>query len=357
MGGVAFAIIVGFVAFGIAFGIAQGITRSALRRYLNGRNEAFKNGLLSGRRWLAEYIAESEYNIDRRDTYLQTKKHAAMKSGEIVKEIKREKRNITRQLMFYKYIVKSYEEYFPFLSDYRNAILDETIPLSSGVDNVDTLKQSDPVVQYLSSEEFRKIPVAKRNQLALDRYMQRPKANWEIGKMYERYIGYLYEKDGWDVHFHGAVKGFEDLGRDLICKRGDNVIIIQAKCWSSKKVIREKHVFQLYGSALLYKMENSCADIHPMLCVTTDLSNVALYAAKELGIEVNSIPFDNDYPMVKCNVSKTTGEKIYHLPFDQQYDRIKIFGPDECYVGSVAKAEKLGFRRAWRFTGATSPGN
>ena len=60
---------------------------------------------------------------------------------------------------------------------------------------------------------------SEKLQKMLDWYWNRPsKSNWQIGRDYERYIGYLYETKGWNVYYHGK-KGFEDLGRDLICKK------------------------------------------------------------------------------------------------------------------------------------------
>src|SRR3954454_23378596 len=35
-----------------------------------------------------------------------------------------------------------------------------------------------------------------------------------------RYVGYVYETQGYDVEFTGAIEGFEDMGRDLIARRG-----------------------------------------------------------------------------------------------------------------------------------------
>ena len=56
--------------------------------------------------------------------------------------------------------------------------------------------------------------------------------------------------------------------------------------------------------------------------------------------------------MIKCNINQGSKERIYHLPFDQQYDRIKIvLSLGECYAPNVAEAERLGFRRAYRFAG------
>ena len=64
-----------------------------------------------------------------------------------------------------------------------------------------------------------------------------------------------------------------------------------------------------------------------------------------------NFPFQQ-YPSIKCNVSRRNGEKIYHLPMDQQYDRTIIEQErNECYVETVAEAENLGFRRAWRWRG------
>jgi len=57
------------------------------------------------------------------------------------------------------------------------------------------------------------------------------------------------------------------------------------------------------------------------------------------------------YPIIKCNVSMRDGSKIYHLPFDQQYDSTIIKYKNECYVETIAEAEALGFRRAFRWRG------
>lgn len=70
-----------------------------------------------------------------------------------------------------------------------------------------------------------------------------------------------------------------------------------------------------------------------------------------LGVHlVDNFPLQR-YPIIKCNVSLRDREKIYHLPFDQQYDRTLIEYKHECYVETVAEAEALGFRRAFRWRG------
>ena len=346
----------GLVGLGIAFGIARGLVarlresayNAKLRSYLDGRDASFKAGFLRGRRWLAEFIAEAEQARDRRDDYLRHKSHPARKSAEIVKELKQEKRAFAERLKFLEFQLKAYEEYFPQLEEYRDLILDERVPLSAGSDNLEELESSDPSQRYVSGEEWDRLSVTERNQLALDRYLARPKSNWEIGRYYERYLGFLREMTGWTVTYHGALHGFEDLGRDLICVKDGAVEIVQAKCWSRSKVIHEKHLFQLFGTTVHYRLSNIGAQVTPILATTTSLSEVAGEVARVLGIRVDSIPLPPSYAIIKCNINPGSREKIYHLPFDQQYDRTQVSRPGECYLETVKEAEHRGFRRAWR---------
>ena len=352
---------------GIVYAIVLGIVRSTQERIerkriqierkkiqslLDQRDEIFRESFGKGRLWLAEFIAEARKALDERlEMHLRDKKHPAQKSAEVVKEIAREKRELQKQVKFLEYQLRSYEEYFPQLEEYRDLILDERVPLSAGADNLQELEAADPTEKFLSREEWEKLPVHARNQLALDRYLERAKSDWEIGRLYERYLGYLRETSGWVVTYHGALRGFEDLGRDLICVKDKGVEIVQAKCWSRSKVIHEKHVFQLFGTTIHYRLASPGVPVTAVLATTTSLSDVAAEAAKVLDIRVDTIMLPPSYAMIKCNINPGTGERIYHLPFDQQYDRTQICRPGECYVETVKKAEQLGFRRAWRYLG------
>ncbi|WP_261863474.1 hypothetical protein [Psychrobacter sp. JCM 18900] len=44
------------------------------------------------------------------------------------------------------------------------------------------------------------------NQKELDRYISKNHSKEEIGLFYERYVGYVFEKKGWHVIYHGAKK-------------------------------------------------------------------------------------------------------------------------------------------------------
>ena len=325
--------------------------------YLAQRDQAFANGYLPGRKWLARFIAEADTALDEDIAYkLRAKKRPAMKAAEEISAARAEKRKYKERVKFLEYQLLTYEEYFPLLEEYQEAILDESISLSAHNNNIETLESSDPVLKFVDKDEYQKLCQAERNQLALDRYLSRNHSQAMIGRFYERYLGYLHERDGWEVEYIGIFKGLEDLGRDLICKKENQVKVVQAKCWSSEKLIHEKHIFQLFGTTQLYLMDETDIDlfapnVRPVFITTTQLSEVAKRAAEWLEIAVEEYyPLDKTYPMIKCNINLRSQEKIYHLPMDQQYDKVKITPETgECYVKTTAEAEALGFRRAFRY--------
>lgn len=320
---------------------------------LMAATKAFEASYVRGRKWLAAYIAEAfaapEEAIARG---LENKKHPAQKAADEVRRVSQEKKALRVQLKYLEYAIKTYHEYYPVLEEYSDDILNELATLDLDEDDA---PDADRVVRYISKEEYDKLSVTQRNQLALDKWRVRRKSNVEIGRAYERYLGYRYEQEGWAVTFIGALEGLEDMGRDLLCARGDEVHVVQAKYWSKHKTIHEKHIFQLYGTSVLVPRthpELRGKRISPMFATTTALSETAVWAAKALNVQVRPIDMDLDYPVIKCNING--GAHIYHLPFDQQYDRVRIIpAKGELYVKSVAEAEAKGFRRAKRYYGGS----
>jgi hypothetical protein len=326
----------------------------------------------SGFPWLANAFADFYYLQKLKEAdYLEHKSHPAPVSAEKVRNITRERRIIEEKLRITQGIIHYYQNLFPFLEEFLGEIDEEVLKKVLSRNIEEPIKEVDevgidPVRIYLSSlseEEYQKLSSAERNQLALDRYWSRPyKSWWQIGKEYERYVGYIYEANGYNVFYQGILEGFDDLGRDLICKKEEQTIIIQCKRWSQHKTIHEKHINQLYGTVIKYIIDNKLTKqpslfpfdekISAILYTTTKLSDRAKEFAKCLCIGVNEEFPLQKYPLIKCNVSRRNGEKIYHLPFDQQYDRTLIEEEkNECYVETVKEAESLGFRRAWRWRG------
>jgi DUF2075 family protein len=285
--------------------------------------------------------------------FLQYKKHSAVSAAAVVKEQSRLRREAEKEKKIAQYLVEYYENVAPFLLDLKEEVNIATEQERELLKEYSEEELEDATTQFLSKEEYRKLPSIQRNQMALDRFWKRPKSKWLIGRIYERYIGYLYEQEGYDVEYVGIFKGFEDLGRDLICQKGKDFIVIQCKNWSQFRTIYEKHIFQFFGTVFQYKDENLNKKVKAIFYTSTKLSDLARRFSKELGIELKeNFKFGKDYPSIKCNISRVDGTKIYHLPFDQQYDNTKVEKKrGEFYCTTVKEAEGAGFRRAFRYKG------
>lgn len=278
------------------------------------------------------------------EQYLISKSRPAYSAAETVKLLSKETKLYVKELAELQLKLAYIEDMYPNISDIFE-------PGFNGEDDfeLETKENTDRVRLFLSKEEYRKLSITEKNQLALDRYIESRKNKWQIGRDYEMYIGHKLEEEGYAVKYTGIIENLEDMGRDLIAIKGSKTLIVQCKNWSQEKTIHEKHVFQLYGTLVLYKLDNPMFEAKGIFVTTTKLSEKARAVAKELDIEiVEQLPL-GDFPRIKCNVNRTTGEKIYHLPFDQQYDTTVINEKDgEFYAFTVKEAEAQGFRRAWR---------
>lgn len=282
--------------------------------------------------------------------YLRTKSHPAISASEVVKGEAKRRREAEFTQRTTQALIEYYENIAPFLLDFKEELVDEN---EDSIRDYNDEEREDPVTNYLTKEEYRKLPPVERNQMALERFWKRPKSKWLLGRIYERYVGYLFEQKGYLVEYTGIFHGYEDLGRDLICSKGNEIIVIQCKYWSQFKTIYEKHIFQFFGTVFQYKDQNSNKKVKAIFYTSTELSELARRFAQELGIDLEEkCKMPKSYPCIKCNISQVDGTKIYHLPFDQQYDNTKIeVSKGEFYCETAQEAEKAGFRRAYRWRG------
>jgi hypothetical protein len=306
-----------------------------------------------------ELIADAwnDYEIARsraQASALSRKKHPAKKAADEVRAKGRELAEVRRRAKIAEWVLALYEWHFPWLAELRDLEWERSyIEGVSAKGDATEADRADPVSHWLSSDEFDALSTVERNQRALDRYLTSRKSPWEVGRDFERYVGYLREQAGARVTYHGIFKGLEDLGRDLLAERGSEIEVIQCKRWAKEKVIHEKHVFQLFGTVVAMRIENPDKTVSGTFATTTALSERAREFARQLDIRVEEGVVVDDYPRIKCNISRRTGERIYHLPFDQQYDTTTIERDrGEQYAATVAEAEAAGFRRAWRWRGA-----
>ena len=154
-------------------------------------------------------------------------------------------------------------------------------------------------------------------------------------------------RNGFIVQQYGCINGVEDLGRDIIAQKGNEIYIIQCKYWSKTKVIREKYIMQLFGTKVEYEITHPDLfnKVKAAFVTNIELSETAKKFAKHLDIIVKKVDM-GVYPVIKCNINN--GNKIYHLPFDQQYDRTEIKLKGEFWAYTVKEAVDKGFRRAYR---------
>lgn len=301
--------------------------------------------------WLASAYDEYFELQDRQIIgFLQYKKSPALQASEMVATYSAMRRKSEREKKIFQHLVEYYESICPFLIDLKEDVADISDEERAYVKEYTEEERLDAVTGFISKDEYRKLPSDVRNQKALDRYWSRPKTKWQIGAMYERYIGYQFEMAGYEVNYHGLLKGLEDLGRDIIASKGDEIVVIQCKNWSKFRTIHEKHIFQFFGTVFQYRDENPKKNVRAIFYTSTQLSALARRFSEALKIELKEEEkMDKKYPCIKCNISQVNGEKIYHLPFDQQYDKTKIEpAKGEFYCSTVKEAEEKGFRRAFK---------
>lgn len=303
---------------------------------------------------LFPYMAGIVAEFDTRDIEELAKKldwghnFQRFKKVESIRDIRRDAQEKIQQAKEAEYQLAYLLQMFPALQD----VLDyeyADLPMITQED----LSDHDRVRDYLSKEEWTELSVSERNQLALNRYIDsRKKTKWQIGRDYEEYVGYRYRSKGFTVDNYGSYMGFDDLGRDVIAKKGNKIYIIQCKYWSQKKEIHENHVNQLFGTVTSYCIENNIVQekVLGVIVTNTTLTERAKQFAARLGIKYVENLELSEYPRIKCNIGKNNlDSRIYHLPFDQQYDTTKICNPGEFYAFTVAEAESAGFRRAYKW--------
>jgi Restriction endonuclease len=323
---------------------------------LDEREDAFRSILdrtsaaadLIGDAWAEFERARSEVEA----AALESKGHPAPAAAKAVRAKGKELGEAVRRANAAEWIVRLYEWHLPWITELREVGESES-PIEPETRGGTSEAEQDPAAHWLTRQEYEALSAAERNQRSLDRYLKSRKTPWQLGRDYERYIGYLREQDGCDVTYQGIFKGLEDLGRDVLAEKDGWMEIIQCKRWAQGKTIHEKHIFQLYGTVVLARLEHPERQVSGTFTTTTSLSPTAHEVAKYLDIKIEEKFPLRDYPRIKCNISRSRddpGEKIYHLPFDQQYDTTLI-EPErgEFYATTVAEAESRGFRRAWRW--------
>lgn len=285
---------------------------------------------------------------------IENKVRPAIEEGKRIRELKSQSKfhlEQYRQMLYkYEYLLNIFPELSNYVDDF------DTLKQLDDASSVEDFKEDfDNVQNYLTKKEYFDLDENYRNQLALDRYISGRKTSWQIGRDYELSCGLTYEENGWEVEYFGMEKRLNDLGRDLIATKGNEVEIIQCKLWREDRIIHEKHILQLYGTTIIDTLTNPdlFKKVTPVFITNTSLSETAQKFAKILGVRIVKWEM-KEFPRIKCNIGFDEygiESKIYHLPFDQHYDRTKIKKGKGFFAKSVKEATEQGFRRSYRYYG------
>ena len=165
----------------------------------------------------------------------------------------------------------------------------------------------------------------------------------KLGKFYERYVGYNYYEKGYkNIEYFGIKKKMEDEGIDLICKKQNEVLLIQCKYWSEERKMQgENAIHQFYGKLKLFLSRRKLyGKIQGVFICNCDFTEEAIMVAKFHNIVLVNMemPKNRVYPYAKC--FEVESKKYYTLPFDINYDRIFNYS-----YNTIEEAEILGYKK------------
>ena len=127
-----------------------------------------------------EYLELQDKNIV---DFLKYKKTPAIQTSVLISEVNKKRREALAEKKVLEYLVQYYESVAPFLVDLKEEVADFTEDDKVVLSDYSPEEREDEVSRYVTKEEYRRLDPDKRNQLALDRYWDRPKTKWQIGKM------------------------------------------------------------------------------------------------------------------------------------------------------------------------------
>ena len=177
----------------------------------------------------------------------------------------------------------------------------------------------------------------------------RAENKWKYGRDYERYVGYLFEREGFSVIYNGATLGSSDGGIDLFCFKSGIVYPIQCKRWKNQVGVEE--IYKFAEAVESFKRNRSAypipliySKVMPLFYTTNGYTSDAdrTASSKNITCQVQKFNSIREYPAVKC--TSKSGRKVYYLPFDRDFDSIHVgVYRGGCYKFSVLEAEQAGF--------------
>ncbi|MDR2039378.1 MAG: NERD domain-containing protein [Bacteroidales bacterium] len=138
--------------------------------------------------------------------------------------------------------------------------------------------------------------------------------NSDWGAIYEKYVGQIFEDNGYEVIYNGLNLGFIDKGIDLIAKNASNIILIQCKYFKGF-ITKNKIEWILYKASkeLLKNYYASGKKVTFMLVVNSIDNNFSKQKPKGFNPNYESPNAKIEYPLLQ-----------YFLDHNYTQDKIKL---------------------------------
>ena len=157
-----------------------------------------------------------------------------------------------------------------------------------------------------------------------------------LNKRYRIYIGYLYERMGWEVDYSG--------GKYLVSKRENKTIVTLAEAIST---IALSNMYTLLGMAMDYAVGNPHGHVSAMCMTSSTLVSRVINLASKFNIAVREHFYFRNFPCVRCKAYSEV-ERIYYVPDDEEYLSVNINPAEgDRYCWSTDEAEAMRFYRPY----------
>ena len=173
-------------------------------------------------------------------------------------------------------------------------------------------------------------------------------AKVDYGRQYERYIGYLFEREGYRVTYRGLRAGLKDGGIDLVARLPRQIRLVQCKRW--QQPVSADVLSRLQGAKERFvweerqgKSPNSRTGIVAVLITSGVVEPDAKKLANHLGIVLMERIAYQSYPAIKAKRILPNGGKFL-LPFTSGYDRLTMdVRKGDRFFATVREAVAHGF--------------
>lgn len=160
-------------------------------------------------------------------------------------------------------------------------------------------------------------------------------SNLGLNKRYRMYIGYLYERMGWQVDYSAG-------GKNLISRKDNRLIVTVSEAAST---IELNTMYALLGAAMECKRDNITSIVSAMCITSSALISRVTALAKKFNIAVREHFYFRNFPCVRCKAYSEM-QRIYYVPDDEEYLSVKVIPEDgDRYCWTPDEAETMRFYR------------